>query len=418
MVLYLQGTHNSMKIWVVHGLATRTALQLGLHSTEANKAWADPIQAEVRRRVWGGMVLHDATLSMTLGRPSHVSEHRPFMATPQIYADSAARGVLDHDETSLAFFRGNLDLYDICSRIIKILYGGNFGGRMKIGLDKIGSIYSLEADLIRWSETLGSHVTPLQLSEVNSIAQAPVDITIRRLRTIMTLRFMNARILIHRPLLEGLLENMSSNQPDTEHIRLMRQAGTYSIKTALSCATRCISTVYTLVVGADSAEWSKQLGAWWFTVYYVFQASLTIIASLIISRVSWGEQEILTTSDRTTACQTLHDTLQILDAFDEGHLTISRTRTYLQDLVRIAAPFYNEQPDAGVNSVSISQPASGVNNRFPSSGLGYSVQQPVPMMASSTFRQFASDIDLESFMFPTEMQNFGGPFTGTEQPLI
>ena len=55
---YLQGTQKSIEAWVVHGLAVKAALQLGLHSSEASKGLSS-LDREVRKRVWYGCVVND-----------------------------------------------------------------------------------------------------------------------------------------------------------------------------------------------------------------------------------------------------------------------------------------------------------------------------------------------------------------------
>lgn len=40
------------------------------------------------------------------------------------------------------------------------------------------------------------------------------------------------------------------------------------------------------------------------------------------------------------------------------------------------------------------------------------------MAPSSLFRQFSSNADLESFLFPVDMQSFGGHLMGFDQPFI
>jgi len=55
---YLQGTQKSIEAWVVHGLAVKAAMQLGLHSSEACKGLSS-LEREIRKRTWFGCVIHD-----------------------------------------------------------------------------------------------------------------------------------------------------------------------------------------------------------------------------------------------------------------------------------------------------------------------------------------------------------------------
>lgn len=58
MSQYLQGTQKSVQTWIVHGLAVKAALSLGLQSERANSRFP-PIEQEVRRRTWYGCVMLD-----------------------------------------------------------------------------------------------------------------------------------------------------------------------------------------------------------------------------------------------------------------------------------------------------------------------------------------------------------------------
>jgi Fungal specific transcription factor domain len=55
---YLQGTQNPVQAWTSHGLAVKAALQLGLHSRDASRAFS-PLEQEIRKRTWYGCVVLD-----------------------------------------------------------------------------------------------------------------------------------------------------------------------------------------------------------------------------------------------------------------------------------------------------------------------------------------------------------------------
>jgi hypothetical protein len=55
---FLQGTKRSVQTWSIHGLAVKSALQLGMHSEEYLKR-LDPLEQEIRKRTWYGCILLD-----------------------------------------------------------------------------------------------------------------------------------------------------------------------------------------------------------------------------------------------------------------------------------------------------------------------------------------------------------------------
>lgn len=58
MSQYLQGTERSTQTWNIHGLAVKSAYQLGLHSKDALSQYP-PLEREMRVRTWYGCVILD-----------------------------------------------------------------------------------------------------------------------------------------------------------------------------------------------------------------------------------------------------------------------------------------------------------------------------------------------------------------------
>ena len=98
---YLQGTQKSVRAWTIHGLAVKTALQLGLQSSEASKGFL-PLEREIRKRTWYTCVILDRLvvtsdhaqllkhvlsrhLSMTFGRPAAIADNYVKLELPLDY---------------------------------------------------------------------------------------------------------------------------------------------------------------------------------------------------------------------------------------------------------------------------------------------------------------------------------------------
>ena len=161
------------------------------------------------------------------------------------------------------------DLYDITNRTIDELYGQNYGPRVKFTMDTISKVYSLESELSIWRQHLPTSLGTLQVHDLDRDylrTTSHVSRYSRRPQTVITLRYLHARILIHRPVLEGLLEIAHRNLSDREHLQMMRLASANSISVLVSCAVRLISIMHNLVVVI--AQGVDQLGAWWFSLYY------------------------------------------------------------------------------------------------------------------------------------------------------
>ena len=62
MGIFLQSTDRSEMCWNVIGLAIRMAQSVGLHDsewTDAHDVNLDTVEVEMKKRLWGGCVLHD-----------------------------------------------------------------------------------------------------------------------------------------------------------------------------------------------------------------------------------------------------------------------------------------------------------------------------------------------------------------------
>lgn len=154
------------------------------------------------------------------------------------------------------------------------LYRGNSGSKMEFNMDTVSRIHSCDGDLNRWAFDLPHQHSIMQssdfdVSNVSASQTQPIDQLAKfslRQRTVLTLRYLHARIYIHRPLLEGLLEAIHQENPDTRILRILRQASFNSISVILICARRVICVIDRLVAGTVQGQ--QQLGAWWYTLQF------------------------------------------------------------------------------------------------------------------------------------------------------
>ena len=283
---YLQGTQKSVQTWVTHGLAIKVAMQLGLHSSQAAKG-CPPLEQEIWKRTWFACVTLDRTLSMTFGRPPTIPESHVKLSLPAPYDSTSARpGVNKLEEMSLAFFNSTITLYRVMSSIIDLLYDHNLGcGITASAVETVARVFKLENDLLAWQRTSckPSLVTASNLSQAITEAEAPTLVTPRneesgsipsswwpayelRLRIVITLRYNNLRILLHRPVIASLLTKAEDDETNPGEVPIIRQIGTSSVQICNRSAKEIIGIVFTLVHSKGPAR--GLLGAWWFTLYY------------------------------------------------------------------------------------------------------------------------------------------------------
>ncbi|CAK7201351.1 hypothetical protein SEUCBS139899_004055 [Sporothrix eucalyptigena] len=312
MSQYLQGTQKSIQAWPVHGLAVKAAFQLGLHSSEtsfSSKSHYTPLEREIRKRTWYGCVVLDRTLSMTFGRPAAIPDQ---------------------------------SLYKIMWSTIDILYDGNTGcGNVASSFDLVGQILRMERQLASWRRSLPSALQLLSAADVATLLQhseIPFDVAAERFRVIMTLRYLNLRILINRPILvrfleagtgtenDGRLQNQDTNHNEDDG-EVLEQNGLSSVQRCVQASVEILGIVHTIVHGPKASQ--RLLGSWWFTLYYSFNAALVLFAASFVPVTASSNSGNTSPSALRTHLDKAVDTLQ---HFERGNRMVERCSKYLERL--------------------------------------------------------------------------------------
>jgi len=169
--------------------------------------------------------------------------------------------------------------------VIHLSYGDNIDcdGRTPV-FDIVSQVFQTEQQLAGWRQTLPACLPlyqptsiPCDVSGMDSVMS-----NINKFRIILTLRHNNIRILMHRPILVKFLETAGEpvSSSEAQDLHLLRQIGSNSIQNCVQCAVDTIAIVKILVTATDSTR--SWLGAWWFTLYYTFNATLILLASLLV----------------------------------------------------------------------------------------------------------------------------------------
>jgi hypothetical protein len=312
MSQYLQGTVKSVQTWAIHGLAVKAALSLGLHSTDAARRFS-PIEREMRKRIWCGCVMLDRYVSFpedivghavtfpqksehdirttkcNTGRlrstaPSHLAGRRTWNSrlTGQLhghkctlllclYLRSVNNRVAIHSFDTNSMHR---TLYKVQWRVIHSLYGQNLGCDQPLGeMETITEVFKLEQELSEWEHSL---VQPLCFRTPATVLLDQESALDERFRVILTLRYLNLQILLHRPFLSRCLYLRSKSSTENQTVRSADHFAASSIDTCIRSSENMISIVHSIVSAKPSLD---LLGAWWFSLYYSKQ-SLEITSEL------------------------------------------------------------------------------------------------------------------------------------------
>ncbi|RDW79353.1 hypothetical protein BP6252_03991 [Coleophoma cylindrospora] len=278
VVIHCQGTQRSVQAWNNFGLVIRSAIALGLHSKSNGRALGR-VQEEYRHRTWAVIYCLDKVLSVAFGRPASIADEQmtsrePVLGLTQI-ASSNAHSNVDLPGEFLAI---SLRLYQVMSKSLIDQYGAN----LEIADSDPDDIASLKASgelrktLQIWAASLPSH---LRLCEPDSNIPSQ-NTQMNRFRVILTLRHHNLGILIHKPLLSATIRHL---------FRAESAAGgspPYLLQLAMAEAHECIRSAQLTIdlvhsiISADPTS-KNNLGAVFFTLYYVFTASLVISGRLL-----------------------------------------------------------------------------------------------------------------------------------------
>jgi len=157
------------------------------------------------------------------------------------------------------------ELYIIQGEIISDLYGENLQAEPVLTLSKMLEMtVTLEQKLMTWRQNL---IPQLQRRPWEDVDPDNIgDPIFNRLSVIMTLRYLNTRILLHRPILSSFLRRKTrslSDQPAPENNELFfLNLGDRSIQVCESSAMEMVNIIHKM------SKPPSLLGAWWFSAYY------------------------------------------------------------------------------------------------------------------------------------------------------
>jgi hypothetical protein len=150
------------------------------------------------------------------------------------------------------------------SQVFDVLYGNNLGSGASSDIFALSSqLLQYEQELAVWQRTLPKSIAVVAQEDINF---EPTKFITMRLRVILTLRFLNLRILTHRPLLCKYLETIGTRPVDMLQLATLRQVGARSIQVCAQSALLIIRMTSWALKHQTASQ--QLLGAWWFTLYY------------------------------------------------------------------------------------------------------------------------------------------------------
>ncbi|GKU10880.1 hypothetical protein FLAG1_10192 [Fusarium langsethiae] len=323
---YLQGTHRSVHTWTIHGLAVKAAMSIGLHSRDIASKFT-PLQQEMRKRTWYGCVLLDRSLSMTFGRPCAIPEDYIRLDIPKCLPTSTPSSDEVH-QMSIAFYTASI----IMGRIISSLYGNNLGCEDQTSDTVImTSIIHFGQELSDWQHSLPQDMTLRSVEELPQNTHEDAHASLReRFRIILTLRYLNVQLLLHRPVfIRSLGALLKDPKTPHRHIGSINSMHANLDRVFIQVAENTIDIIHAILKRPDHGR--HLIGAWWFTLYYAFSAALAIFGSLLISL----DVEVGNTGRLENAKRYLIKTSEALSRLSNHNALVLRCARFIHQLLRI-----------------------------------------------------------------------------------
>lgn len=213
----------------------------------------------------------------------------------------------------------------------------------------------MEQQLFSWERSLPPS---LQLVSTTVLTEMPPEQTSSsfhyfswKFRVILTLRYLNLRVLLHRPVLVKFIAASRCPDRDPRDLELLQQMGMNSMQIVVDSAMEIIDIVWRIV---SEPGWKQSLlGAWWFSLYYskIVMTSwrssdipanlfLAFNAAVVLIGAVWVYRDTSLCSASMTAQakkvqQYPSRAVMALSKLDDGNRLIDRCRYYLEQFNNI-----------------------------------------------------------------------------------
>ncbi|KAJ0417773.1 putative Zn(II)2Cys6 transcription factor [Aspergillus carlsbadensis] len=324
METYLEGTPSSSMTWTFHGLAVKGAYQLGLHVVDGSRNLPE-LDQEIRKRLWYWCVMNDRFLSVRYGRP-------PLIQLSHVRLDESLRLPFSNvssatTASSLEFFDAILSITHIMGDALERLYGQNLQFHTNLSMSEtLDRISGLSWKLAHWQDSLPSTLQIINTTK-EALSDVPLTVGTTRFRVLLSLRYLGAKILIIRPILRKFLD-MGSMTPSHEHrSEWLLNSGSGLLAELVRTCRNVLQISKSILHGSKSDQ--NLLGAWWFSCFYTFNASLAILAVLLIKRIPAYSRafSMLSILELRNLVNTAID---ILHGLDQGNETLIKCQDTLR----------------------------------------------------------------------------------------
>jgi hypothetical protein len=145
------------------------------------------------------------------------------------------------------------------------LYDQNLGFRTHLPMSEtLNQISKLRWELAQWQDTLPPSLQIITSQE--AVYDVPLTAGTMRLRVLLSLRFLGARILILRPVLSQFLDLPGTTASNEHQAEWLRNSGAVLLADLVRTCGDILQISNNILSGSKTD--GNLLGAWWFSCYY------------------------------------------------------------------------------------------------------------------------------------------------------
>ncbi|KAK5130628.1 hypothetical protein LTR08_001887 [Meristemomyces frigidus] len=257
LCMFMQSSAKLSQCYVYVGVALRSAMRMGLHRSYVGNF--DPIEAELRKRIFWTIRKLDVYIGAMLGLPQVLSDDDIDQDFPTEVDDEyiTKDGILPMPEGQVSLmtaFNAHTRLVQIIHKIVQKVYPikTQHSTPDKSYSVPFSVIRDIEGDLERWKTSLPAILSP---------CQAPERYT--RVQQLLRISYAHAQVMLYRPFL---------------HFVAMEKRSTPVDQRAYACAASYVNVSRNIIhITTQMKQRGLLNGAFWFVMYTSFFAILSLV---------------------------------------------------------------------------------------------------------------------------------------------
>lgn len=269
------------RCWSTIGGACRLAQGLGLHLAERRLLGQfEPVEIELRKRIWHSCLMLDMVVSMTLGRPTMLRYGSAVefpIAIDDHYLDQNLPQPPDQ-VSNMMFFRQASKLYTTLSKTLSQVYCENETEKADAqhGHASFDQLIELDSELIDFADQLPD---ALNWTKENTEIRQRIPHLIQQ-TNILHARYLHLRILLYRPSfgqyykLNASLTHQTSSKYESS---TAPHAQTPAAVFAERCSIICVRSAIDMIDLAERYAATNEFSPWWYSMSYIRTAAMVIL---------------------------------------------------------------------------------------------------------------------------------------------